>query len=871
MTAGRFLLLAAVVGVASTGVMLCDAEAALDATEIAVRARLGFDAPQATGTVEIQWRNAGAAPTRTAAVFLFANRFESIAGLDDLARHFLLASGTFRLGGTEIVAVTEAGKPLAWNFQEVAGFPPKTVATIDLGRALGEGEQARVTIEFRTRLPNLLDTFGATEDFVVADGGWYPQPLADGGCARRGASSRTRVSVSAPSGSSLLLNGQAATGGEPVELDLPGNERLSAVLSRGAWASRSWRVGQRSVRVYGVPSGELASRVSPNPSAEDALVETLAPVVSESKEQRDLVIVRVPLRWYPSAAAPGMVLVSDRMFELFPILRPLHRRELAYAVFLEEERAAALRREPLADVGWVAEGLAWRRADELYRSRFPAEREVKDWIRLFDVFAIVDRFETAPRIPFVRSFFPVSASDDPLRLREDGVCEPRPPGRFLFDKLEAKLRPAAFASALERYRAGREPMRSALKAAAGEDIEGFLNAWLRPYAAVDYAVGDVELNPGGRSGARFTIERESLEPLPDSIAVGLEETDAEERAFVDLDGRSTAVTLSAAVPVRGVSLDPDRKTVETRLDDNRVPPRYQLLLDSADVEVSSTEFGISTLLVGRRRYDYRKDLALAGFYTSRGYGFDAGVQLHGGTPIDANLYRHNLFAYYALEELDSSFENKQAPALRTHGRLGGFGLRFNSYDAFWFVNPSGSHHLRLFFDGYDRALGGDFGFVQGGGSLAYTRTLRPDTVLAGQVLNGWSAATGPGPIPNQGLFSLGGFRSIRGIGAEEELGKDIFIVRAELRHMLPWRLDWNLQEVLIARRLQAKVFVDAGRVESSPRRLYDPSGFAVGVGGGLNLFYDFMGFFPTTFYLDVATRADEPGTAQVLFGVGQPF
>ena len=122
-------------------------------------------------------------------------------------------------------------------------------------------------------------------------------------------------------------------------------------------------------------------------------METLAPVVSESKEQRDLVIVRVPLRWYPSAAAPGMVLVSDRLFELFPILRPLHRRELAYAVFLEEERAAALRREPLADVGWVAEGLAWRRADELYRSRFPAEREVKDWIRLFDVFAIVDRFD----------------------------------------------------------------------------------------------------------------------------------------------------------------------------------------------------------------------------------------------------------------------------------------------------------------------------------------------------------------------------------------------------------------------------------------------------------------------------------------------
>ncbi len=89
--------------------------------------------------------------------------------------------------------------------------------------------------------------------------------------------------------------------------------------------------------------------------------------------------------------------------------------------------------------------------------------------------------------------------------------------------------------------------------------------------------------------------------------------------------------------------------------------------------------------------------------------------------------------------------------------------------------------------------------------------------------------------------------------------------------MLPWLLDWNFEDALIARRLQVKVFVDTGRVENSSRQLFDPSGFAVGVGGGVNLFYDFMGFYPTTFYLDVATRADKDGGAQVLFGVGQPF
>jgi hypothetical protein len=862
-------LLAAIVCVASTGVMLSDAEAALDATEIAVRARLGFDAPQAAGTVEIHWRNLGPAPSRTAAVFLFANRFESIAGLDHLARHFLLAGGTFDPGATEIVAVTEAGRSLAWNFQETAGLPPKTVAAIDLGRELGKGDEARVTIEFRTRLPNLLDTFGATGNLVVADGGWYPQPLAGDGCPAGAVSSQTHARLSSAPGSFLLVNGKASAGDGSVELDLPGNERVSAVLSRRQWVDRSWRIGQRAVHLYSVPSDELANRVSRNPSPEDALVDAVTAVLADSNQEGDQVVVRLPLHWYPSAAAPGMVLVSDRLFELFPILRPLHERDLAYALFLEEELAAAARREPPVDARWVAEGLAWRRAEKFYQGRFRERREVKDWIRALNVFAIVDRFETSPRMPLVRPFFPVTATDDPLRIRMEGVCAGGPPGRLLFDKLEAKLRPERFAAALERYLSGHEPMRVALS--GGDDLGRFIETWRRPYAAVDYALADVELNPGGRSGARFTIERESREPRPDTVAVALEEAAGEETEFVDLAGESTTVTRSTPAPVRALAIDPDRRTIETRLDNNRVPGRYQLMLDNADIEVSSTEFGVAGLLVGRRRYDYQKDLGLAGFYTSRGYGFDAGFQLHGGPPIDANLYRHNLFAYYTLEQLDSSFQNKQAPDVRTRGRLSGFGLRFNSYDAFWFQNPAGSHHLRLFFDGFDRALGGDFGYVQGGGSLAYTLALRPDTVVAGQVLNGYSAATGRGPVPNQGLFSLGGFRSIRGIGAKEELGKDIFVVRAELRHMLPWRLDWNLEDMLIARRLQAKLFVDAGRVEGSSRRLYDPSGFAVGVGGGLNLFYDFMGFFPTTFYLDVATRADEASAIQLLFGVGQPF
>ncbi len=674
---------------------------AVEPVELTIRARLEFAAPEIEGTVAIRWRNPGPEPASSIELLLFANRFRSIDGMDELSRHFLVAGGAYRAGGTDIVSVDEGGKELDWRYEEVDAMPETTIATIDLGRPLGVGEETRVTVHFRTRLPNLLDTLGSSDGLLIAVEGWYPQPVAASThCPSR---AHADVKLTIPTGSHLLLDGKRFDGGASIEETT--NQVVSWVLSREPFAEQSLRIGNRVAHVYSAPSVDFAHRISPNESERDALVDTLGAVLAESKATRDLTIVRLPLRWYPSAQATGMVLVSDRLFEIFPILRPLHQRELAYAVFLREEQADAQAREPPADAGWVAEGLAWRRADELYRARFHSGREVKDWIRLFNVFAIVDRFDTAPRIPLLRPFYPIVASDDPLHIRPGGLCERRPPGRLVFGKLESFLGHDEFAALLERYRGNGTPMRELLEERGAIPL---LDAWLRPYAPLNYALEDVTLNPRNAPGANLRIDRESAEDRPDAVEVGLEHENTEEIASVKLDGTHTERTLSTAEPVRAVVLDPERHAIETRLDDNRAPPRFQLLLDSADVEVSSTEFDVSTLLVGRRLYDYRKDLALAGFYTSRGTGFDAGAQWHGGAPIDANLFRQNLFAYYTFVDLDSSFENKQAPGVRTHGRLSGFGLRFNSYDAFWFENPATSHHVRLFFDGFDRSLGERF-------------------------------------------------------------------------------------------------------------------------------------------------------------------
>ena len=101
-------------------------------------------------------------------------------------------------------------------------------------------------------------------------------------------------------------------------------------------------------------------------------------------------------------------------------------------------------------------------------------------------------------------------------------------------------------------------------------------------------------------------------------------------------------------------------------------------------------------------------------------------------------------------------------------------------------------------------------------------------------------------MPNQGLYSLGGSRSIRGIGAEEQLARNIFLVRTELRQDIFPELDLNLLDLLVLRRQQIRLFADTGQVDNSAGRIYDVGRWALGVGVGLAAVYDFMGFFPSS-------------------------
>jgi hypothetical protein len=431
---------------------------------------------------------------------------------------------------------------------------------------------------------------------------------------------------------------------------------------------------------------------------------------------------------------------------------------------------------------------------------------VHDWIDWFDLFAIVDRFETAPKVPFVQAFFQNAQSDDDLRENVFSYSGRRPPARLVFARLDRSVGANDLAKA----------------------VDAQLATPCAPFAA-------------------------SLEKASGATPTS---TDASLAAAL-------APPLTEDVPV----------VVDPALRPPRERSTYQLVLDTADVEVSSTEFGLAALFVARKRGDYTKDFAINPYLTERGYGVNAGPRLHFGPRNDANTYRHNLYAFYDHAWLDRSFKDDSEPDLRDSGAIGGFGVRYDYSNVYYYDNPTNQREARVFADWYDPDFGGDYGFVRFGGRVAATTPLlTPRTIGAIELLLGFEEPTNDRGVPIQAQYSLGGRRALRGVSVNEKLARNIGLARVELRQDVFPEVDFNLLDLAVYRRPQLQLFVDTGQVDDSAGRALNPEHFAIAAGTGINVLYDFLGFFPGRAYIEVATRLDRDQTDfQVLFGTRQAF
>jgi hypothetical protein len=440
--------------------------------------------------------------------------------------------------------------------------------------------------------------------------------------------------------------------------------------------------------------------------------------------------------------------------------------------------------------------------------------------------------------------------------------------------LREQLEPPVFEPMLDRCLQTPQPLRTCAAEAAIPPSQA-ARWWTAPYPAIDYEVVETDFNRPEAEQFRSTVavRRTSSRPFAEPVTIRLETLGGADAELRWKSGGDVAI-VSTTTPHRvyRAVIDPDRKLIDDDRSNNAWPPRLQVVLDSADIEISSTEFGFAALVVARARYDYRKDLAVSGFYTNRGIGFTSGGRLHWGEPIDQSRFRNNLYAFYTFAALDRSFKNDANPEVRTGGHLGGFGLRYDYTNVFWTDDPSGQRRFRVYMDWYDQALGSDYDYLDWGYTASATAPLWTQRlVAAGQIFNGFSHAFAQQSSRTRGSTAGRSRRSAascRGGPGPQHLRR----AHRAAPELFP-ELDLNLTTAGHAP-LQVKLLVDAGAVSNSAGRIYDVGRWACGVGVGIGLIYDFFGFFSSAAYFEVATRVDEPsqaGDVQFLFGTNQAF
>ena len=158
----------------------------------------------------------------------------------------------------------------------------------------------------------------------------------------------------------------------------------------------------------------------------------------------ELVLVEAPLRMHLTAPGEGAVLVSDRALKIESAVAAVPRDADRPGGLCGAAAAAAGQHEPSADYPWLSEGLSRIMAARFIAQAYPDTRSVQDWIELFNIFAIVDRFEIAPKIPFVGTFFERAPQADELHEQITTFNNDLPSGHVILGKLRQLVGDAAF-------------------------------------------------------------------------------------------------------------------------------------------------------------------------------------------------------------------------------------------------------------------------------------------------------------------------------------------------------------------------------------------------------------------------------------------
>ncbi|MEZ4253345.1 MAG: hypothetical protein R3B99_34490, partial [Polyangiales bacterium] len=442
-----------------------------------------------------------------------------------------------------------------------------------------------VEVHFAYRLPERFGRLGRVGDRLTLTGPWYPLALrgdAPVDDVRHRVDLRyasTRTAVAPGERGAVLARGHLRRHRVgtfvPVALaprwhrtlrDLPHGRSLVVlsehVLSEPPGPDAEGIFALRDLNEIYVL--EQLERVATDVAETLALVEEAG---CAAIEPSTFVVLLAPSRTELAANAPGLVLVSDRAFEILPheVARGFHDRAIRRALFRDAlSRCAASMAEPAADRAWALDLRAalLTDLDEHRRSgRARTARELLGWAGFHPA---IDQLLYAPQTAFPDVYFAGSAEPDAFRDDPTHARRPLSRGRRILamalDALGEERHRAWTTALVERH----ETARAALQRLAPDEAE-HLDEWLAAAGTqVNYRLVSVqsETLPSGRYRHRVVVRREGDE-RHEPVEVRVTTRRGHVVGRWDGHGDEGVVEVESEGALRDVRLDPRGRLVQS--------------------------------------------------------------------------------------------------------------------------------------------------------------------------------------------------------------------------------------------------------------------------------------------------------------------
>ena len=583
-----------------------------------------------------------------------------------------------------------------------------------------------------------------------------------------------------------------------------------------------------------------------------------------------LVVFVVPSRTELAASAPSIAIVSDRIFQIFPLeeLRETHRRAARRAIFQVLAQPLSIADSP-SDRAFAEDlrAVALQDLDDI-RRHGEAQR-VDQMLQPFSFHPAVDQLLYAPQVAFEDVYFgsidePDPFRDDPMRARLPIVR-----GRRLLVSITDTLGEDATRRFVAMLVRGRRSVRAALERAMPGST-AHLPTWIAyPTFEVNYRLGEITSEPfttadGARRWRHTVVVHRDGDVRVEPVEVEVEdERGARVMGRWDGEGAAGVVVIETDGERGTVSIDPRQRLPQSarvadghpRADDATSQPWRLPLLNNFSIDVLASEANVTGLadITLRQRYDLEHAVVLR---LSRTVARTTGRirYLQGlGPKVHNNRRSMQLGGGLAFSRVEPGFATSV---------LGGWALE---------LEVLGTLSTQRFVadprDGVTAIVqltGG--GTLRDDGSIGLTArgSARVSGIVPAGLLNAFFFLAAGGFTIGGALDAdrqiLGGRYGLRGFANDELVGNGVAFGVIEHRYTLVGDLAINILHGVWAREVQMVTWVGAGGVFDTTRG--ETARFAGEAGMGLRFHYEYGGVQPGVLALDFGvpvTRLAENG------------